>query len=179
MHDRFVPASYKRDMRKKLQCLDQGDMSVQEYYAELQKGMVRCGVVEDAEDKVCRFYGGLKREIQDIVDYKSFTTTNQLFQLAMLAEKELQGRQQQQQPPQSRSTSNRSYMPKSFTPKGASTAVSPAPATTPADGKPRVLETDQECLTSSALFLWHPVPSLSGLWPCDSRMPKQADIHCH
>jgi hypothetical protein len=40
---------------------------------------------------VCRFYGGLKREIQDIVDYKSFTTTNQLFQLAMLAEKELQG----------------------------------------------------------------------------------------
>ena len=61
--------------------------------------MVRCGVVEDAEDKVCHFYGGLKREIQDIVDYKSFTTTNQLFQLAMLAEKELQGRQQQQKPP--------------------------------------------------------------------------------
>jgi len=79
MRDRFVPASYKRDMRKKLQRLDQGDMSVQEYYAELQKGMVRCGVVEDAEDKVCRFYGGLKREIQNIVDYKSFTTTNQLF----------------------------------------------------------------------------------------------------
>ena len=99
MRDRFVPASYKRDMRKKLQRLDQGDMSVQEYYAELQKGMVRCGVVEDAEDKVCRFYGGLKREIQDIVEYKSFTTTNQLFQLAMLAEKELQGRQQQQKPP--------------------------------------------------------------------------------
>ena len=89
---------------------------------------------------MCRFYGGLKREIQDIVDYKSFTTTNQLFQLAMLAEKELQGRQQQQQPPQSRSTSNRSYMPKSFTPKGASMAVSPALATTPADGKPRVQE---------------------------------------
>ena len=58
----------------------------------------------------------------------------------MLAEKELQGRQQQQQPPQSRSTSNRSYMPKSFTPKGASTVVSPAPVTTPADGKPRVQE---------------------------------------
>jgi hypothetical protein len=63
MRDRFVPASYKRDMRKKLQHSDQGDISVQEYYAELQKGMVHCGVVEDAEDKVCRFYGGLKREI--------------------------------------------------------------------------------------------------------------------
>jgi hypothetical protein len=38
------------------------------------------------------FYGGLRREIHDIVDYKEFNTTNQLFQLAMLAEKELQGR---------------------------------------------------------------------------------------
>ena len=89
MYDRFVPASYKRDLRKKLQRLEQGDMSVQEYYAKLQKGMVRCGVVEDPEDKVCHFYGGLRREIQDIIDYKDFTTTNQLFQLAMLAEKEL------------------------------------------------------------------------------------------
>jgi len=38
-------------------------MFVQEYCAELQKGMVRCGVVKNAEHKVCRFYGGLKREI--------------------------------------------------------------------------------------------------------------------
>jgi hypothetical protein len=46
------------------------------------------GVEEDLEDKLCRFYGGLRCEIQDIVDYKDFNTTNQLFQLAMLAEKE-------------------------------------------------------------------------------------------
>jgi hypothetical protein len=70
-------------------------MSVQEYFAELQKGMMQCGVVEDPEDKLCHFYGGLRREIQDIVDYKDFNTTNQLFQIAMLTEKELQGRQQQ------------------------------------------------------------------------------------
>jgi hypothetical protein len=50
--------------------------------------------VEDPEDKLCHFYGGLRREIQDIADYKDFNTTNQLFQIAMLAEKELQGRQQ-------------------------------------------------------------------------------------
>ena len=64
-------------------------MSVQEYFAELQKGMIRCGIEEDPEDKVCHFYGGLRHEIQDIVDYKDFNTTIQLFQLAMLAEKEL------------------------------------------------------------------------------------------
>jgi hypothetical protein len=90
MRDRFVPILYKRDLHKKLQHLEQGDMSVQEYFAELYKGMIRCGVEEDPEDKICRFYGGLRREIQDIVYYKDFNTTNQLFQLATHAEKELQ-----------------------------------------------------------------------------------------
>ena len=58
-------------------------MSVQEYFAELQKGMIRCGIEEDLEDKVCHFYDGLRHEIHDIVDYKDFNTTNKLFQLAM------------------------------------------------------------------------------------------------
>jgi hypothetical protein len=56
---------------KKLQHLEQGNNFVQDYYTELQKGMMRCGMVEETEDKIC-----------------------QLFQLAMLAE-ESQGRQQQ------------------------------------------------------------------------------------
>jgi hypothetical protein len=77
-----------------LQRLDQGDMSVQEYYQELQKGMLRCGVVEDPEDQMVRFYGGLRREIQDIIDYKEYHSIQRLFHLSMLVEKELQGRQQ-------------------------------------------------------------------------------------
>ena len=40
-------------------------MSVQEYYQELQKGMLHCGIAEDTEDKIAHFYGGLRREIQD------------------------------------------------------------------------------------------------------------------
>jgi hypothetical protein len=96
MHDHFVPPSYQHDMHKKLQCLEHGNNSVQDYYAELQKGMMHCGMVEETEDKICHFYGGLRHEIQDIVDYKEFNTINQLFQFVMLAEKELQGHQQQQ-----------------------------------------------------------------------------------
>jgi hypothetical protein len=95
MHARFVPPSYRHDLRKKLQRFDQGDMSVQEYYQELQKGMLCCGVVEDQKDQIVRFYGGLRHEIQDIVDYKEYHSIQCLFQLAMLAEKELQGHQQQ------------------------------------------------------------------------------------
>jgi hypothetical protein len=58
MCERFVPPVYQCDLRKKLQCLDQGDMSVQDYYAELQKGMIRVGVHEETKDKICRFYSG-------------------------------------------------------------------------------------------------------------------------
>ena len=60
MRSRFVPSTYKRDMRKKLQRLNQGNKSVEEYYQELQIGMLRCEVVEDEEDKMARFFGGLK-----------------------------------------------------------------------------------------------------------------------
>ena len=89
MRDRFVPPSYHRDLRKKLMRLEQGEKSVQDYYGELQKGLMRCSVVEGKEDSICHFYSGLRHKIQDIVDYKEFNTVNQLFQFAMLAEKEL------------------------------------------------------------------------------------------
>jgi hypothetical protein len=59
MHQKFVPPSYQHDLCKKLQRLDQGDMSVQDYYAKLQKGMIRAGVHVETEDKICRFYWGV------------------------------------------------------------------------------------------------------------------------
>jgi hypothetical protein len=64
-------------------------MSIQDYYAELQKGMIRVGVHEETEDKICHFYYGLHTKIQDIADYKEYNTVNHLFQLAMLAKKDL------------------------------------------------------------------------------------------
>jgi hypothetical protein len=63
MRQRFIPPSYQHDLHKKLKHLDQGNMSVQDYYAELQKGMIRVGVHEEIEDKICHFYGGLQTEI--------------------------------------------------------------------------------------------------------------------
>jgi hypothetical protein len=43
--------------------------------------MIRAGVYEETEDKICRFYGGggLWTEIQDIVDYKEYNIVNHLF----------------------------------------------------------------------------------------------------
>jgi hypothetical protein len=58
MGERFVPPSYQCDLCKKLQRLDQGDMSVQDYYVELQKGMICAGVYEEIEDKFVIFIPG-------------------------------------------------------------------------------------------------------------------------
>jgi hypothetical protein len=79
MREIFVPPAYQCDLRKKLQCLDQGDMSDQDYYAAMQKGMIHAGVHEETENKICHFYSSLCTKIQDIVDYKKYNTINHLF----------------------------------------------------------------------------------------------------
>jgi len=53
--------------------------------------MIHCGIEEDPEDKVCCFDGGLRHEIQDIVDYKDFNTTNQLFSACHAYRKRIAG----------------------------------------------------------------------------------------
>jgi hypothetical protein len=71
MHQRFVPPSYQRDLCKKLQRLDQGDMSVHNYYAELQKGMIHTGVHEEIEDKICHFNGGCELKFRILLTIKN------------------------------------------------------------------------------------------------------------
>ena len=54
-------------------------MSLQEYNADFRKCIIRCGIAEPMEDKIVRFYGGLRYEIQDIVYHKEFYTINCFF----------------------------------------------------------------------------------------------------
>lgn len=92
MRARFVPSYYARDMLNKLQQLRQGTKSVEEYYQELQMGMLRCNIEEGEESAMARFLGGLNREIQDILAYKDYANVTRLFHLACKAEREVQGR---------------------------------------------------------------------------------------
>jgi hypothetical protein len=95
----------------------------------------RCKIVEGAEDAICHFYSSLRRDIQDILDYKDFDTVDKLFQFAMLAEKEVQGRQQSQHRP--RSTFGATPMPMT-TPRTPPTPPAPTrpSSSAPAAGKP-------------------------------------------
>jgi hypothetical protein len=73
-------------------CCSEGSQSVEEYYQELQKGMLRCGLVESDDAALARFRGGLNREIQDILDYNDYFDITILFEYACKAEREVQGR---------------------------------------------------------------------------------------
>jgi hypothetical protein len=87
----FVPPYYQRDLHLKLQTLNQGDKGVEEYYQELIIGLARSNIHEDDQDTCARFFGGLHRDIQDILDYKEWTRFNQLYHLALKAEREVHG----------------------------------------------------------------------------------------
>jgi hypothetical protein len=92
MHIRFVPPHYQHDLLKKLARLEQGKNSIEEYYQELQTGMIRCGIEEDNEALLARFFRGLNKEIQTILDYKEYNTITRLFHLACKAECEVHDR---------------------------------------------------------------------------------------
>jgi len=49
MRRRFVPSSYQRDLRNRLQMLKQGKRSVDEYYKETELLLVQTGIREDPE----------------------------------------------------------------------------------------------------------------------------------
>ena len=68
MRKRFVPKHYERDLKTKLQALRQGTKSVAEYYREMETLIGRAKILEDEEDTMSRFLGGLNQEIAHLVD---------------------------------------------------------------------------------------------------------------
>src|ERR1041385_3209508 len=120
MRTRWVPPYYQRELLQKLQRLRQGKNSVEEYYQELQTGLIRCGLVEDNEAMLARFMGGLNKEIQTILEYKDYATITRLFHLACKAEREVQDRQAATRPNFSAGRNT------SWTSRGPSTSTRPA-----------------------------------------------------
>jgi hypothetical protein len=92
MRARFVPLYYAHDLINKLQQLKQGAKSVEEYYQELQIGMLRCNLEEREHAAMAQFVAGLNCKIQDILKYKDYANITRLFHFACKAESEVQGR---------------------------------------------------------------------------------------
>lgn len=90
MRIRFVSKHYRRDLFDKLQNLRQGSFSVEEYYKEMEKAMIRANVYEDKAQTIARFMAGLHRNIQRIVEFQPYQSLIDLVHQATKAERQLQ-----------------------------------------------------------------------------------------
>ena len=68
MRKRYVPTSYSKTMRQKLQRLSQGSLTMEEYYKEMHMTLVRANVEEGIEDIMAHFLSGLNPNIKDVVE---------------------------------------------------------------------------------------------------------------
>jgi hypothetical protein len=110
------------------------------------------------------FMGGLQTEIQDIINYKEYNTINCLFQLAMLAEKELQDRQP-------------TRLKSSFTPHHTSMT----PSTSRAPGTDHFLTTSSTSRVPSTSTAPPPAPHAAAKPSSSSTTStdRTSDIKCH
>ncbi|KAG8088439.1 hypothetical protein GUJ93_ZPchr0010g9488 [Zizania palustris] len=90
MRRRFVPSSYQRDLRNRLQNLKQGSRSVDDYYKEMELLLVRTGTREDVESKMARFLHGLNDEISGFVEMFPYHNPPDLVDQAMRTERKIQ-----------------------------------------------------------------------------------------
>jgi hypothetical protein len=90
MRRRFVPSSYQRDLRNRLQVLKQGKRSVDEYHKEMELLLVRAEIREDPESKMARFLGGLNEENSGFVEMFPYRTLQDLVDQAKRTERKIQ-----------------------------------------------------------------------------------------
>eukprot|EP00256_Glycine_max_P066098 XP_025980693.1 uncharacterized protein LOC112998749 [Glycine max] len=89
MRKRYVPTSYNRTMRQKLQGLSQGNLTVEEYYKEMEMALVRANIEEDSEDTMARFLNGLNPEIRDVVELQEYVVLDDLLHRALRVEQQI------------------------------------------------------------------------------------------
>ena len=67
MRLRFVPPHFRKDLFLKLQRFQQGTLSVDAYFKELETLLLKVDMHESEEAMIARFVSGLRRDIQDVV----------------------------------------------------------------------------------------------------------------
>jgi hypothetical protein len=89
MRRRFVPNHYYRDLYLKLQGLNQGYKTVDEYHKEMEIAMIRANVVEDREAIMARFLNGLNWDIANVVELQHYVELEDMVHMATKVERQL------------------------------------------------------------------------------------------
>lgn len=92
MRYKFVPSSYTRKMLHKLENLEQGSDTVEEYYNALKITLFRCDLEESEESFMDRFWDGLNHDIQDLIMLEKYYSIDRMFLLACKAEQKIKRR---------------------------------------------------------------------------------------
>ncbi|XP_068476952.1 uncharacterized protein [Phaseolus vulgaris] len=89
MHFRFVPPHFRKDLMLKLQRFQQGMLSVDAYFKELETLLLKVDLRESEEALIARFVSGLRRDIQDVVELQEYSSLGSLVHLAMKVEAQI------------------------------------------------------------------------------------------
>ena len=86
LKQKFLPVNYSRDLRASFQYLKQGSKIVVEYSEEFITMQTRCGLNEDDDVLVDRYFNGLTLDIQHILTFKHFDNVDEIVRHAIKAE---------------------------------------------------------------------------------------------
>ncbi|XP_043809768.1 uncharacterized protein LOC122723079 [Manihot esculenta] len=88
MRKKYVPTYYHRDLHHQLQRLTQGSKSVDEYHKEMELLLIKANIVEEEDQTMARFFGGLNKEIADVVDLQPYVDLEDLVNIAIKVERQ-------------------------------------------------------------------------------------------
>ena len=73
----------------KLQWYQQGMLSVDAYFKELETLLLKVNMKESEEAMIARFVSGLRRDIQDVVELQEYSSLGSLVHRAMKVESQI------------------------------------------------------------------------------------------
>jgi hypothetical protein len=144
---KYLPDHYKQDAFMKFHNFKQRELSVEEYTAEFDHLMIRCDVVEQEEQMIARYLGGLRVEINDVVQLQPYWNYYDVCKLAMKVEK---------QQKEKRGNSFRSFTRDGVSNRGSGStsktttipktaAAKPKNEATPGSNRPVISNTNRRC----------------------------------
>ncbi|XP_051138649.1 uncharacterized protein LOC127256592 [Andrographis paniculata] len=95
MRKRFVPPHYHREVLRRLQSIQQGSRSVEEYYKELETLLLQADIHEVQEQTMSRFSNGLQNDIANAVEMCQYMDVEEMVHLAIKVEKQLKSKRMQ------------------------------------------------------------------------------------
>lgn len=106
---KFLPRDYEVQLFKKLQSLKQKDLNVKKYTNEFYKFSIRVGRDEGEVEKVSRYLGGLRFNIQDDLVVSNPKIVEEYFQLAIKVEEKIKRRLDKSNRRRGKNTRGRGY----------------------------------------------------------------------